>query len=470
MVNGGIRLPRPLNSTGCLARGRPNVTYGSDQPLLRRLVKAYCGAMPSPAYRPRIVDAELERLIAGLPAIALEGAKGVGKTSTASRRATTILRLDEEGPRTIVAADPSRVAREPPPVLIDEWQHVPAAWDAVRRAVDAGAGPGQFLLTGSTSRKGLSIHSGAGRIVVLRMRPLSLAERLDQAPTVSLSALLGGERPVIDGRTALTLDDYTDEILRSGLPGIRDLPDDVRRTALDGYLARVVDRDFEELGRAVRNPAALRRWMTAYAAATSTTATWERIRDAGSAGFATKPSRATAEHYGDVLQRLWLVDPVIGWAPTRSPIHRVTQAPKHHLADPALAARLLGVDRRALLAGEDGEPLMPRDGTLLGALFEALVALSVRVYAQAAGAEVGHFRTKGGEHEVDLVVEGPDRRVVALEVKLAGAIKDRDVAQLGWLAERLGDELADAAVITTGTQAYRRPDGIAVIPAALLGP
>lgn len=444
----------------CPIDRRPDVQWGGyNVPMGRRS-----------SYHRRIVDDELDRLMVGLPAISLEGAKGVGKTSTGSERAASIFRLDEEGPSSIVAADPRRLASATPPVLIDEWQHVPATWDVVRRAVDAGAAPGQFLLTGSASPRGLATHSGAGRIVTLRMRPLSLVERLERPPTVSLAALLSGSHPGVDGATPVALEDYTAEILRSGFPGIRHLANRAARSQLDSYLDRVVDRDFEEVGRSVRNPAALRRWMTAYAAATSTTATWEKIRDAAAAGFATKPSRVTTQHYGDVLERLWLVDPVPGWAPTRSAPHRVTQAPKHQLADPALAARLLGSTAESLLAGEASGPAMPRDGNLLGALFESLVTLSVRVYARAAEARVGHFRTKSGEHEVDLIAERADGRVVAMEVKLAASVNDGDVRHLHWLADRIGDDLLDLVIITTGADAYRRKDGVAVVPAALLGP
>jgi predicted AAA+ superfamily ATPase len=427
-------------------------------------------AMAEATYRRRIVDDLLDELLAGLPAIAIDGAKGVGKTFTASQRAVTTFALDQDNQRSIVTGEPGLVARAVPPVLIDEWQRVPSTWDAVRRAVDSGAAPGQFLLTGSAEPRGLNIHSGAGRIVSLRMRPLSLAERLDTPPTVSLKELLSGTRPPLEGKTTMGVEDYTREILRSGFPGLRNLPESTLRRGLDGYLERVVDRDFEELGRSVRNPVALRRWLTAYAAATGTTATWERIRDAASTGFATKPSRATTQHYGDVLQRLWLVDPLPGWAPTQSPIHRVTQTPKHHLADPSLAARLLGVSMETLLSGANVEPLIPRDGPLLGALFESLVTLSVRVYADANDAQIGHFRTKGGEREVDLIVERRDRRVLALEVKLGGVVDDRDVRHLVRLREDLGDLFLDAVVINTGPQPYRRHDGIAVIPAALLGP
>ncbi len=111
----------------------------------------------------------------------------------------------------------------------------------------------------------------------------------------------------------------------------------------------------------------------------------------------------------------------------------------------------------------------PRHATLLGALFEALVILDVRVYAQASEATVLHFRDKGGAHEVDLIVEGVDRRVVAIEVKLTRTVSEEDVRHLVWLRDRIGDRLLDAVVVTTGPEAYRRGDGIAVVPAALLG-
>jgi predicted AAA+ superfamily ATPase len=262
------------------------------------------------------------------------------------------------------------------------------------------------------------------------------------------------------------------EIVGSGFPGLRNLAGRTLRAQLDGYLRRIVDRDFpDELGREVRNPDGLRRWMTAYAAASSTTASFEKIRDAATPGQGEKPSKTTVGPYRDALERLWILDPVPAWAPTRSHIRRLALSPKHQLADPALAARLLGVGADALLSGDSAGPPIPRDGTLLGALFESLVTLSVKVYAQAAEAgSISHLRTRAGEQEVDLIVERGDGRIVALEVKLARTVDDKDVRHLNWLAERIGGDLLDAAIITTGTEAYRRRDGIAVIPAALLGP
>ncbi len=210
--------------------------------------------------------------------------------------------------------------------------------------------------------------------------------------------------------------------------------------------------------------------MAAYAAASSTTASFEAIRDAATGGEGEKPAKATTLPYRDALERLWILDPVPAWAPTRNRIRRLAMPPKHQLADPALAARLLNLGSEALRKG--GGPGLSRrpEGHLLGALFESLVTLSVRVYAQAAEANVFHLRTKGGEHEVDLIVERADGGVVAIEVKLARNPSDDDGRHLRWLRERLGDELLDAVIVTTGPYAYRRPDGIAIVPAALLGP
>lgn len=422
------------------------------------------------SYLPRVVDAELDELLTGLPAVSLEGPKGVGKTVTALRRARTVLELDDPAQRELLQADPQRLERASPPVLVDEWQREPGVWDAVRRIVDREPTPARFLLTGSAAPVTIPTHSGAGRITQVRMRPMALCERGLVAPTVSLSQLLTGAIPDIAGTCGVRLPDYAEEIVRSGFPGIRDLPSRARRAQLDGYLARVVERDFAEQGHPVRRPRTLRAWLAAYASATSTTATYTAILNAATSGEGDKPAKTTTSAYRDVLTQLWLLDPIPGWTPGRNPFTRLGAAPKHHLADPALAARLLGADVPALLDNSLPGGWLPSSGPVLGGLFESLVALSVRICAQAAEAGVSHLRTADGSHEIDLIVERADRRVVALEVKLAPTVNGSDVRHLRWLRERLGDELLDAAVVTTGTEAYRRADGIAVIPAALLGP
>jgi predicted AAA+ superfamily ATPase len=420
------------------------------------------------AYISRILDEELVALLMGVPAIALEGPKGVGKTESAARLAATVHRLDVPAQRSVVEADPMLALDGVRPVLIDEWQRFPPVWDAVKRAIDDGAGPGSFLLTGSATPGESPTHSGAGRIVSLRMRPLSFFERNREQATVSLAALLAGGRAAVGGTSGVGLRDYIDEILRSGFPGLRGLEGRALRAQLDGYLARIVDADLQEMGLRVRRPELVRRWLRAYAAATATTASYETIRDAATGGEGAKPSKTTTMPYRDVLERLWIVDPVPAWTPSHNPISRLSHPPKHHLADPALAARLLGATAQTLLAGEASG--LPGTGPLVGSLFESLATLSVRVYAQAAEARVGHLRTFSGTWEIDLIVERDDGRVLPIEVKLGGTVDDTDVKHLRWLARELGDNVIDMVVLTTGPRAFRRPDGIAVVPLALLGP
>ena len=420
-------------------------------------------------YLARIVDDELDELLASCAAVSIEGARGVGKTETALRRANTVHRLDDPAQAEILSADFSQATSGAPPILIDEWQRIPSSWDAVRRAVDDGASAAQFLLTGSASPTDAPTHTGAGRIVTVRMRPMSLPERSLSDPTVRLKDLLSGSRPSIGGSTSLRLNDYAEEIIKSGFPDIRRHQGRARNLHLDSYIDLVLEHDIDDQGRIVRNRPALRRWLTAYAAASSTCASHEKLRRAAASGDGDTSARSTTIPYRDALERLWIIEEVPAWLPTRNHLRQLAAAPVHQLVDPALAARLLGVGVDGLISGSAGRwDAIPRDGTLLGALFESLVTQTVRACAQANEARVSHLRTHGGRHEVDLVVERPDGCVAAFEVKLAATVNSDDVRHLHWLAGQVGDNLVDAAVITTGPAAYRRPDGIAVIPAALL--
>lgn len=413
-------------------------------------------------YQRRYVDDELDELMVAPFAIAIDGPKGVGKTATALRRADTVLRLDEGPVRQVVAADPTRALSADGVTLIDEWQHLPMIWDRVRRRVDE-ASEAAYLLTGSATPAATGdTHSGAGRILSLRLRPMALPERGATTPTVSLVALLAGDA-AIAGHTTWGLADYAREICASGLPAIHALQPRRQRAQLDGYLARIIDRDIAEQGVRLRRPETLRRWMTAYAAASSTPANYTTILDAASAGETAKPAKTTTIAYRDLLTQIWVLDPVPPWLPHGGELSRLKLAAKHQLADPALAARLLSHTPETLL--------QPRAGSaeLLGQLLESLATLTVRAAAQACEATVGHLRTRDGGHEVDLIAERYDGQVVAFEVKLAAAVTDSDVRHLHWLRAQIGERLADAVVVTTGADAYRRPDGIAVVPLALLG-
>lgn len=427
-------------------------------------------------YRPRIADDELGELLGMLPAISIEGPRAVGKTRTALQHANTVYALDDPEVLREVSTAPRMVTEGQPPILIDEWQRFPSSWDIVRRAVDEDFSPGRFILTGSARPETRPAHSGAGRIVTLRMWTTSLAERLAHQHRrggrhVSLKSLLAGRRPQLDARTELTVEDYAEEIVAGGFPAWRAARGRAHQMLVDGYVHRLVEHDLPLAGHRVRNPATLRRWLTAYAAGTSTSASYESIRDAATSGENDKPAKTTTIAYRDTLEAMWVLEPLPAWLPVGSHLSRLKRGPRHHLADTALAARLLNATADSLVAGHSTGPAgaQPASRTLLEALFESLVTHDLRVYAQAADARVSHMRTWSDQKEVDVIVEGREG-VLAVEVKLGSEVTRRDTRHLRWLRDRLGPGLVDAMVVTTGHRAYRDPDGIAVVPAGLLGP
>ncbi len=420
-------------------------------------------------YRSRVIDADLADLVQGVPAVAVVGAKAIGKTESARRVAGSVLDLADPDRRAIVQASrASALELAARPVLIDEWQYDPPIWDAMRRAVDADPSPGRFILTGSANPSGTALHSGAGRVVRVKMRPMSITERGIAEPTVSLSSLWRGDA-VIAGQTDVGLMDYTKEIIHSGFPGIRFGPERMRARLVASYVESVLEHDVPQLGFTPRRADSLNQWLRAYAAASSTTASYTAIADA--VPDDQRASRATFNAYRDVLNQLWLLDAVPSFPLSRNRLSELGKMPKHQLVDPALVAALLPASVETLLDGTAGKEFTGfRDGPLLGRLFESLVTQSVRVYAQALGLEVSHIRTARGEQEIDLVVHDATGRAIAVEVKLSATPGAADLRHLDWLAGRLGEDLVDRVVINTGPQAYRHQSGAAVIPLALLGP
>ncbi len=424
------------------------------------------------AYQRRIVDDLLDEVGSELSTIVVRGARAVGKSATAARRAKTTYALDDPNTLALAQADPDLLVRGERPILIDEWQKWPPSWDRVRREVDVDPSS-RFLLAGSAEPQEQPSHSGAGRFVFLHLRPMSLVERGLEAPHVSLAGLLSGDRDEVGGgSTDVGLADYASEIVRSGFPGIRTLSERARRLRLGGYLEAT-------FGYAISNgsdeprydPGALRRWAQSYAAATATTSSYETIRDGATPGESEKPSYERTAAIRRALERAYVIDPVPAWLPSLNQLSQLGKAPKHNFVDPALAAELRGLDAEALVQPGGLVQGTGRHRPYIAALFESLVAQSVRVYAEHNEATVYHLRTHRGEREVDLIVERRDGSVVALEVKLASTPGPDDFKHLTWLKRRIGDRLLDAGVVTTGSHTYRDPaTSFAVIPAALLGP
>jgi len=405
-----------------------------------------------------------------LGAVVIEGVKGCGKTATAREIAASEVLLDVDvAAAQAVGIDPRLVLAGAVPRLIDEWQRAPRVWDAVRRAVDDRSEVGQFILTGSaTPRDDVARHSGAGRISVLRMRTMTLAEQGIADLTISTERVLAGEE-IEPARSDLDFMTYVERIVVGGWPQLLGSSETAAQQFLAGYLDAIVEHDIDEVSGGRRNPRLVRRFMHAYAQLTAHPAALativSRARDQGedevADGRRTEgPSRLGAEPYLDALRRMMVVDEIPAWDPSVRSAARLTVTEKRLLADPSLAAALLGSSSQRLLS----------DLRTLGFLFEALVAHDLRVFAEASGASLYHYRERDGRLEVDLVVEGPDGNWAAFEVKLGDDAIDGAAASLLRLVGRVARPPSALAVITTGPYAYRRNDGVYVIPLGCLGP
>ena len=409
------------------------------------------------------------------PAIAIDGLKGVGKTVSTKRIAATVFELDKPKDFDQVANIPSIILSEAPPVLIDEWQKNPPVWDFVRRAVDDGASPGTFLLTGSIANSDTNIHSGAGRIIRTKMYPLSLAERGIEEPTVSIGELFAADKPFsekIEGKTDVDPLTYLHEIAASGLPKFRTLANESRKIAFASYFDNMLSHEFNQQGIKLRQPKTLLRWLRGYAAAVSTDAGYTEILDASTAGEANKPAAKTTIAYREALENLWLLDELMPWIDGEDFFSGLKRTPKHYLADPAFATYLLGLDDKKLASSKGWSTRVERFdkqyGSILGRLFESLIHLSLNTYAAVNNASLYFVRTYKGDREIDFIIE-KDSKVIACEVKLSQNAADAALEHLKWFREKVGSDCCDAMIITAGERAYRRKDGIAVVPAALLG-
>ena len=426
-------------------------------------------------YYNRLMEPYLLDMMKEFPAIAIDGLKGVGKTVSTKRIATTVFELDKPKDFDQIINIPDILISRPTPVLIDEWQRVPPVWDYVRRAVDDGAKPGSFLLTGSISNTDTNIHSGAARIIRRKMYPLSLAERDIEKPTVSIAELFSATEPfttTISGKTDVSGKDYVYEITASGLPEFRNYTSDSRKIAFESFFENILSHDFRQQGIRLRQPETLMRWLRGYAAAVSTDAGYSEILDASTAGESNKPAAKTTIAYREALENLWLLDELMPWIEGESFFSSLKLSPKHYLADPALAAYLLGLDENVLTGGigwpPHAEKFDEKYGSIIGRLFEALVRLCLNTYTGVNNAKLFFAKTYKGDHEVDFILQ-KDSRVIACEVKFSPTVDISDGKHLRWFINKVGSGCRDAMIITTGGIAYRRKDGIAVVPAALLG-
>ncbi len=406
-------------------------------------------------YLRRHMDGRLARLLEVHPACLVEGVRGAGKTSTALRLAAATLRLDHPPTAHQAANDfEGLCASLAAPVLVDEWQRIPQVWDSLRRMIDDDRSPGRFILSGS-SRAAVSadVHTGAGRILPLRLRPMTLSERRGEVPAVALADLAEHGIEAVRGvRSPFSPAEQAASAVESGLPGYLGLAELDQQEALRAYLDLAVARDLSEISSTVRHTGKLRNYLRAYGAVVATTTDHATIHQA--AGV----SKTTGEAYHDLLSRLGLIEDLPGWSHNR--LKRLTRRPKRHLVDPALAAADHH-ESSAVLSGR-------RDR--LGELFESVVAAQLRAAADALGLSwrFGHLRSAGGDQEIDLIADLPDGGVLAFEAKLNESVGKADVKHLSGLRDRLGDSFRAGLVVHPGTTAFRVDDRIAVVPLGAL--
>lgn len=400
------------------------------------------------AYLPRLVDGLVAELLAELPAVLLVGPRATGKTTTAARHASTIVRLDRPAEAAAFRADADAALVDlPEPVLLDEWQEVPAVLAAVKRAVDRDSRPGRFLLTGSV-RADLEAETwpGTGRLVRVSMFPLTVAERFGRATRPLVDRVVDGVG-LEPASTPADLRTYVELALQGGFPELQPLSDRGRQLWLESYVDQLLTRDAALVDRG-RDPARLRRYLAAYALNSAGLAEDKTLYDA--AGI----DRRTALAYEGLLTNLQVVESLPAWTSNR--LKRLTLAPKRYLVDAALLAGILGLTATAVL----------RDGDLLGRVLDTFVAAQLRSEAQVAEHRIRlyHLRQEQGRHEVDILAEVGAERIVGIEVKADSAPGRGAARHLAWLRDELGERFLGGVVLHTGPATYSLEDRISAAP------
>lgn len=389
-------------------------------------------------YRPRLIDGALQRSLAAAGAIVIEGARASGKTMTALNAASSYVFLDDPEAQRMVDVAPRSLLDGRAPRLLDEWQTAPDLWNLVRRAVDAAAEPGRFILTGSAvPPHDATRHTGAGRFLRLRQRTMSWWEKLESSSgTVSLAGLFAGELPVNDPDASPSIDTVIDNVLRPGFPAMTVLPPAQSADRLRGYLDDIARADIRRLSDIRHEPETIKHLIVALARSVASDVTYRTL---ASDVRAVAPSIdvETISNYVGLLQRLFIVETQRPWTPALRSRARVRTSPKFHLVDPALAAA-------ALAAGPER---LRGDLHTLGVLFESAVVHDLMVFASALDGDVHHYRDSYGK-EIDAIVTLPDGRWGAIEVKLGGQ-------QLGNGAASLQAVIAHIDTAAVGDPAFR---------------
>ena len=419
------------------------------------------------SYRPRIVDSALKRKLRGKGAVLIEGPKWCGKTTTAEQVSKSTLSVDDPSTvntnKILSEIDPERLLTGDHPRLLDEWQVAPKLWDAVRHHVDRHKGHGQFILTGSSVPADISetIHSGTGRFGWLVMRPMTLYESGDSTGDVSLASLF--ESQPISGCSDLDLDRLTFLICRGGWPESVNMDDDVALDQTCDYIDAVIRNDMSRVDNIRRDPQKVRMLLRSYARNQGTQISQASISADISSNDTEGVSEETVSEYLQALRKLYVIEDMKAWNPNLRSKTAIRTSDTRYFVDPSLAAASLRIGPQDLI----------NNLNITGFFFEALAVRDLRVYAESLDGDVYHYKDNL-DNECDVVIHLRDGRYALLEVKLGGEkLIDEGVKTLKDVLRRIDtDKMGKPAfmAIITGTEryAYRRDDGIIILPLGAL--
>jgi len=415
-------------------------------------------------YLSRICDLELQNALSTMGAVLIEGAKWCGKTSTAAHVAQSMLFMQDpdntHSYQQMADTKPSLLLKGENPRLIDEWQISPALWDAVRYEVDRRGQSGQFILTGSAvPADNLTAHTGTGRFARIIMRPMSLFESQESSGTVSLADLFVGKH-AIEGNSDLSIEQIAWVLCRGGFPATINKPDTTALRMSVDYVEAIINQDISRVDGVEKNPHRVRLLLRSLARNIATMASMQTIlKDVESTE--TSISDKTFSAYYNAFRRIFVIETMPAWSPLLRSKTAIRTSPKHHFVDSSIATAVMRVNPAGIL----------QDFEYFGFLFEALCARDVRVYAQNNDGDVFHYRDKSGL-EADMIVQLRDGRWGAIEAKLGNRQIEQAAENLLKLKEKVNtDKMREPSflmVLTGGPFAYRRKDGVLIVPVGCL--
>ena len=418
-------------------------------------------------YRARIADGILKRKLEGKGAVLIEGPKWCGKTTTAEQLAASVLYMDDPERKqqniTMSEINPKRLLQGETPRLIDEWQLAPKLWDAIRFEVDHRGELGQFVLTGSAvppDTKEIT-HSGTGRFTWLTMRPMSIYESGDSSGDVSLKDLFDGVS--VDGCSNLSFERLAFLVCRGGWPQAVDMRDEIALDQANDYLDAVIHSDINRVDNVQKNVEQVRRLMRSYARNQGSQTPNTVLAQDVVANDGAKIGDDTIGQYTSALRKIFVIEDMPAWNPNLRSKTAIRSSDTRYFVDPSIAVAALGIGPNDLI----------NDLNTFGFLFETLCVRDLRVYADALNGSVYHYRDKDGQ-ECDAVIHLRNGKYGLIEIKLGGdklieeGVKSLKAMEAKIDTSRMNNPSFLMVLTGTGDYAYRRPDGVYVVPIGTL--